>query len=194
MLHVGSFKAGAILLFGLFFYDIFWVFGTDVMTTVAKSIDAPILLMFPQDLLAHGWQKASKHGMLGLGDIVIPGIFIALLRRFDAHIFEKDSSKHKPRYYFVSTMFAYTLGLFATIAIMHHFKAAQPALLYLVPACLITPLLLALIRGEFSELWNYSEEHITERYEAIKKAEKEKMEKNNQKNNQKNAKQAKKTN
>jgi hypothetical protein len=190
MLHVASFKAGAILLFGLFFYDIFWVFGTDVMTTVAKSIDAPILLMFPQDLLAHGWEKASKHGMLGLGDIVIPGIFIALLRRFDSHIFEKDASKHRPRYYFAATMFAYTLGLFATIAIMHHFKAAQPALLYLVPACLITPLVLALIRGEFSTLWNYSEEHITERYDSIKKAEKEKIENANQKK----TKQAKKTN
>uniref|UniRef100_A0A914YJS7 Uncharacterized protein n=1 Tax=Panagrolaimus superbus TaxID=310955 RepID=A0A914YJS7_9BILA len=190
MLHVASFKAGAILLFGLFFYDIFWVFGTDVMTTVAKSIDAPILLMFPQDLLAHGWQKASKHGMLGLGDIVIPGIFIALLRRFDAHIFEKDGSKQKSRYYFAATMVAYTVGLFATIAIMHHFKAAQPALLYLVPACLITPLTLALIRGEFSQLWNYSEEHITERFDSIKKAEKEKIENANQKKN----KQLKKTN
>ena len=190
MLHVASFKAGAILLFGLFFYDIFWVFGTDVMTTVAKSIDAPILLMFPQDLLAHGWQKASKHGMLGLGDIVIPGIFIALLRRFDAHIFEKDTTKQRPRYYFVATMIAYTVGLFATIAIMHHFKAAQPALLYLVPACLITPLALSLIRGEFSQLWNYSEEHITERFDSMKKAEKEKIENVNQKKN----KQAKKTN
>lgn len=43
----------------------FWVFATDVMTTVAKGIDAPILLMFPQDLLRNGWLDASKHGMLG---------------------------------------------------------------------------------------------------------------------------------
>jgi len=35
------------------------------MTTVAKGIDAPILLMFPQDLLRNGWLNASKHGMLG---------------------------------------------------------------------------------------------------------------------------------
>ena len=33
---------GCILLGGLFFYDIFWVFGTDVMVSVAKSFDAPI--------------------------------------------------------------------------------------------------------------------------------------------------------
>jgi minor histocompatibility antigen H13 len=30
------------MLVGLFFYDIFWVFGTDVMVTVAKSFDGPI--------------------------------------------------------------------------------------------------------------------------------------------------------
>lgn len=35
------------------------------MTTVAKTIDAPILLQFPQDLLRHGWLDASKYGMLG---------------------------------------------------------------------------------------------------------------------------------
>jgi minor histocompatibility antigen H13 len=34
--------AGFILLGGLFFYDIFFVFGTDVMVTVAVSMDVPI--------------------------------------------------------------------------------------------------------------------------------------------------------
>lgn len=37
------------MLTALFFYDIFFVFGTDVMLTVAKSIDAPIKLLFPTD-------------------------------------------------------------------------------------------------------------------------------------------------
>ncbi|KAE9554684.1 hypothetical protein FO519_002094 [Halicephalobus sp. NKZ332] len=174
-LHLASFKAGCILLCGLFFYDIFWVFGTDVMTTVAKSINAPILLMFPQDLLVHGWRDASKHGMLGLGDIVIPGIFIALLHRFDNHVLDKDKkNEKKSRYYFIATVFAYMIGLFLTIGVMHFFKAAQPALLYLVPSCLLTPMLLALIRGEFSLLWNYTEEQISESYVEKQKAQKEK--------------------
>jgi len=42
---------------------------------------------------------------------------------------------------------------------MHTFKAAQPALLYLVPCCLGSSLLMAFIRGEFDALWNYSEEN-----------------------------------
>ena len=43
-LVVPNFKIGYLLLLGLFFYDIFWVYGTDVMVTVATSIDAPIKL------------------------------------------------------------------------------------------------------------------------------------------------------
>lgn len=40
-------KTGLLLLWALFFYDIFWVYGTDVMVTVAKNLDLPIKLVFP---------------------------------------------------------------------------------------------------------------------------------------------------
>jgi len=71
LLHLNNIITGCILLGGLFVYDIFWVFGTNVMVTVAKSFEAPIKLVFPQDLLANGF-NASNFAMLGLGDIVIP--------------------------------------------------------------------------------------------------------------------------
>lgn len=45
-LFLGNFKNGFMLLGLLFFYDVFFVFGTDVMLTVAKSIDAPIKVLF----------------------------------------------------------------------------------------------------------------------------------------------------
>jgi minor histocompatibility antigen H13 len=32
-------------------YDIFWVFGTDVMVTVAKKLDGPIKILFPRGSL-----------------------------------------------------------------------------------------------------------------------------------------------
>ncbi|KAI1733126.1 signal peptide peptidase domain-containing protein [Ditylenchus destructor] len=165
MLHLASFKAGTILLAGLFIYDVFWVFATDVMTTVAKGIDAPILLMFPQDLFQNGWLNANKHGMLGLGDIVIPGIFVALLHRFDNYVGTKREKNSKSRYYCAITVIAYALGLFITMGVMHYFKAAQPALLYLVPTCLFIPLLTAAVRGELKALWNYSEEHLVEKHD-----------------------------
>lgn len=49
------------------------------MVTVAKNIDAPIKLMFPRDLTA----VPPQYSILGLGDIVIPGIFMSLCMRFD---------------------------------------------------------------------------------------------------------------
>ena len=42
LLHLNNVVTGCILLGGLFIYDIFWVFGTNVMVTVAKSFEAPI--------------------------------------------------------------------------------------------------------------------------------------------------------
>lgn len=146
LLHLNNVITGCILLGGLFVYDIFWVFGTNVMVTVAKSFEAPIKLVFPQDLLTNGL-SASNFAMLGLGDIVIPGIFIALLLRFDC------SLKRKSSLYFYVTFIAYFLGLLATIFVMHVFKHAQPALLYLVPACIFTPLFVAMVRGELKQLF-----------------------------------------
>lgn len=154
LLHLNNVVTGCILLGGLFFYDIFWVFGTNVMVTVAKSFEAPIKLVFPQDLLEKGLE-ANNFAMLGLGDIVIPGIFIALLLRFD------NSLKRKSNFYFNATFFAYFMGLVATILVMHLYRHAQPALLYLVPACLGTPLFLALVRGDIKTLFKY-EDHPAE--------------------------------
>ncbi|XP_029468523.1 minor histocompatibility antigen H13 [Rhinatrema bivittatum] len=89
--------------------------------------------------------------MLGLGDIVIPGIFIALLLRFDI------SLKKNTHTYFYTSFFAYIFGLGLTIFVMHTFKHAQPALLYLVPACIGFPLVMALLKGEITEMFRYEE-------------------------------------
>ena len=78
-MFIGNFKNGFMLLTLLFFYDIFFVFGTDVMLTVAKGIDAPIKLIFPKDYS----EEKPKYSLLGLGDIVIPGIFVSFCLRFD---------------------------------------------------------------------------------------------------------------
>jgi len=82
LLNLDSFKTGMALLAGLFFYDVFWVFGTDVMVTVAKSFDAPIKVVWPKniwELIEKGFglwgeTKGISFTMLGLGDIVIPGM------------------------------------------------------------------------------------------------------------------------
>jgi minor histocompatibility antigen H13 len=156
LLHLNNVVTGCILLGGLFFYDIFWVFGTNVMVTVAKSFEAPIKLVFPQDLLEKGLE-ANNFAMLGLGDIVLPGIFIALLLRFDVHL------SRNSRTYFNTGFAAYVAGLFTTIFVMHVYRHAQPALLYLVPACLGAPLLLALLKGDIQAMFKYEDHPSVEK-------------------------------
>ena len=55
--------AGFVLLGGLFFYDIFFVFGTDVMVTVAVSMDVPIKVSPP---LSPTSSNISDHGPQGI--------------------------------------------------------------------------------------------------------------------------------
>eukprot|EP00850_Spirogloea_muscicola_P001576 SM000006S19341 [mRNA] locus=s6:282587:285235:+ [translate_table: standard] len=149
MLSLGSFKIGAILLSGLFVYDIFWVFCTPVMVSVAKSFDAPIKLLFPTgDVL-------RPFSMLGLGDIVIPGIFVALALRF-------DMSRGPHKKYFYSTFLGYCVGLVVTILIMNWFQAAQPALLYIVPGVICFLGVHVLWAGELKQLLEYDEAILDE--------------------------------
>lgn len=159
LLPVNTMKIGCILLCGLFLYDVFWVFGTDVMVSVARKFDAPIKIVFPQDFLVSGfWGK--NFAMLGLGDIVIPGIFIAFLLRFD------QSLKRKRNIYFWSCFLAYIFGLGLTIGVMSYFQHAQPALLYLVPCCILIPLSVAVTKGDIKALFNYRDHPLPVEDEA----------------------------
>ncbi|CCU75255.1 peptidase A22B family [Blumeria hordei DH14] len=72
-----GFIFGFLVLFGLFLYDIIMVFYTPLMVTVASSLDVPIKLIIP---------GPGRGSMLGLGDIVLPGIMVALALRFDLHL------------------------------------------------------------------------------------------------------------
>ena len=73
------------------------VFGTKVMITVAKNLDAPLKIIVPRSYslvnlpdnlifkMMPGLYNHPGHvfSMLGLGDIAIPGVFTALCLRFD---------------------------------------------------------------------------------------------------------------
>jgi len=147
MLSLGSFKTGAILLGGLFVYDIFWVFFTPVMVSVAKSFDAPIKLLFPTA------DAARPFSMLGLGDIVIPGIFVALALRFDV-------SRGIKNRYFNGAFLGYAVGMAVTIIVMNWFQAAQPALLYLVPCVIGFVAVPSLWYGEVKQLLEFDESKV----------------------------------
>lgn len=183
LLALDSFKTGSIMLAGLFVYDVFWVFGTNVMVSVARGFDGPIKIVWPKNLVEGLFDGASdwKMTMLGLGDIVIPGIFIALALRYDQHrhakanenllITKYDTNFAKP--YFKATLVAYVAGLATTMLVMHFTKAAQPALLYLSPACVGAIVITSLRLGQWSETWAYDSNEEDAKYdEKIKKSKK----------------------
>lgn len=180
-----------------------------MMVTVAKSIDAPIKLVFPRPEPAGGSTK-PQYAMLGLGDVVLPGIMIGLALRFDLFLFYLRRQKRvssadsdtpptvtKPTYhslagrwtdhfwshsflgrplwsatetqptespftfpktYFKASLVGYVLGMLATLGVMHVWGHAQPALLYLVPGVVGSLWTTALVRGELSLMWGFSEE------------------------------------
>ena len=200
-----STQAGAIMMLGLFVYDIFWVFGSkpvfgsNVMVTVAKNVvsishpkieqrgaqpsdglvgnvsamlssdllhllfystfrpstpqDAPILLKFPR-----GMNETSpgsprlEFSMLGLGDIVVPGLFLACILRFDLMACEVPGGRLNSVPHFLCCVFAYVCALVGTVGAMLFFEAAQPALLYIVPLCLASTLVTTAAKGELGAL------------------------------------------
>ena len=94
-----TFATGSLILGSLFCYDIWAVFFTPLMVTVAKNLDQPIKLVFPrpdEPSPTPGEPPIKSFSMLGLGDIVLPGIMIGLALRFDLYLYYlKKQSKHQ---------------------------------------------------------------------------------------------------
>ena len=132
--------------------------------------------MVPKEYIYLDASQKLEFSMLGLGDIVVPGLFIALALRFDLYRFHQQNpsinyTRHMyqfPKPYFMATFAAYVAGLVLTMTVMHVFKHAQPALLYLAPACAGAAFVTALVRGELPTMWGYKEISKEERIEKAK--------------------------
>ncbi|KAI9044898.1 aspartic endopeptidase [Aspergillus affinis] len=82
-----TFLTGSLILGSLFFYDIYFVYFTPLMVTVAKSLDVPIKLLFPRPAGPDQPVDSISLAMLGLGDIVIPGMMVGHALRFDLYLY-----------------------------------------------------------------------------------------------------------
>lgn len=109
--------------------------------------------------------------LLGLGDVVLPGLLVSFAARLDAakrliafhpnqtinNDVDNTGVYHAWRMafggYFVPIMIAYGVGLMMANVAVYLMQMGQPALLYLVPCCLGTMVALALKRNEIGELW-----------------------------------------
>ena len=113
---------GMVLLGLLFFYDIFFVFispyftssGQSVMVAVATGLDIPIKLVMPH--LSSDYPTTSC-SLLGLGDILIPGIFITFMSRFGYEVVNSSI-------YFYAAIISYTIALISCGASLFIFHAA----------------------------------------------------------------------
>lgn len=153
MLKIKDFKTGLLVLWGLFIYDCFWVFKTDVMVSVAKGLNSPIKLQFPVS------PALDKFSILGLGDMIIPGIFVAQCLKFDVDRFlltKRKSMTGLKSTYFDLAMIGYALSIITTFVFMVWFEHAQPALLYIVPFLTVFSVVPAVVFGDMKEFLDYN--------------------------------------
>jgi minor histocompatibility antigen H13 len=215
-----TFKTGSLILSSLFLYDIYFVFYTPLMVTVATKLDVPIKLLFPRPPAPGEAPDTISLAMLGLGDIVIPGMMVGLALRFDLFLYYKkkgiekarlepkgqeiikpeyqsatggwgerfwawstaprgheleppyQDAKSFPKPYFKASLIGYIVGMISTLAAMQYSNHAQPALLYLVPGVLSFLWGTALLRGEFREMWEFSDAEESEEEVTNEKEEK----------------------
>ncbi|GBF97873.1 signal peptide peptidase-like [Raphidocelis subcapitata] len=160
-LRLGSLRVACVLLPLCFVYDVFFVFiqpaifggGDSVMVEVARGAGLdetlPMLLRVPR--LSGPPIARGGYSMLGFGDVILPGLLVALTRRIDV-----DARLPWPRGYFLPALAAYGCGLVLTyVALIFSLfgDQGQPALLYIVPCTLGTVLGLAAWRGDLRTLW-----------------------------------------
>ncbi|ESW96309.1 hypothetical protein KL918_000261 [Ogataea parapolymorpha] len=165
-----SFRPALILLILFFVYDIYFVFGSDVMVDVATKIDIPVKMLVPSKLSSE--HNEVQMSILGLGDMIVPGLFISLCLRYDLYRYhelhpctEFHHLQKIDKPYFYSALIGYTIGLISTVTVLHVFNRAQPALLYLCPSIILSTISTALYRGELKGLWEYNEEERTTAFE-----------------------------
>ncbi|XP_076803009.1 signal peptide peptidase-like 3 [Clavelina lepadiformis] len=200
LLRLPSLKVSCLLLTGLLIYDVFWVFfssyifNANVMVQVATAQadnpvgvlarklnigsgkDAPQLslpgkLVFPSLDSSFG---AGHFSMLGLGDIVMPGLLLCFVLRYDNYKKKKlegdlytPSSPSNLIYrvrYFHCTLIGYFIGLVTATIASEINSSAQPALLYLVPFTLLPLVTMAYIKGDLKQMWNAPFKAVTQRF------------------------------
>lgn len=159
VIRLPNFKISMILLLALLVYDIFFVFITPFFSAQGKSVmvevatgkggneQLPMVIRVPKIIKTALSLCERPYSILGFGDILLPGLFVAFCHNFDV------IAKTKHKVYFIATSIAYGLGLCATFVALMAMKVGQPALLYLAPSVLLAATLVGCIRGEFKALW-----------------------------------------
>mmetsp|Transcript_37272 Transcript_37272/g.42566 ORF Transcript_37272/g.42566 Transcript_37272/m.42566 type:complete len:793 (-) Transcript_37272:239-2617(-) len=182
LLRLNSIKVATVLLVAVFLYDIFFVFisplifkGKSIMVTVATgggaaNVSVDYCEKYPNDSSCGEGQPLpmllniprigdfrSGSSLLGLGDVVLPGLLLSFTARLDEA--RRLVSEHTNMSvqstlrggYTLWLIIAYAFGLLVAYTAVVLMKQAQPALLYIVPTIMCTMIIVGW--KEFGELW-----------------------------------------
>ncbi|KAF9581247.1 hypothetical protein BGW38_001801 [Lunasporangiospora selenospora] len=176
-----SFSAGFTLLTGFFVYNIGWGYQNVVQSTVTRNLETSLKLLFPKMLFGLPAGQASQFALLGLDDVIIPGLFVALCLRYDQHKaglrnpeLGRSTGFRKP--YFIACLIAYILGL-GVFMYAEQVWASFPAYIYIAPLCTFSVLLTGAVRGELGAVFAYVSLEGQEQALAKRKAIEDKLRK-----------------
>lgn len=199
LIRLNSIMVATVLLTASFLYDIFFVFltpyifGESVMEAVASGDLHTNSVHCDFDPNAHGCNTMplpmiltvprlndyrDGFSVLGLGDIVLPGLLISFAARLDAakrlvstyntrlraaqrgetnldQLFQYESSIMHRIFsgYFCPIVIAYAVGLFFANLAVYMMRRGQPALLYIVPCTLATMFFIGWKNQELLSIW-----------------------------------------
>ena len=158
-----SFMLCFVCLFAFFAYDTFWVFYSEkiftenVMVVAATSIQIPIKIEFP---ILFSNNPIKNCMLLGLGDILLPGMVIKYCRRFDILKKKMDKKKigfrkkkSKMGFYFFN-LILYFISVILAMSMMFIFNHGQPVLFYISPIFILGLMGKAYYDGCFGIFWN----------------------------------------
>ncbi|KAJ6358506.1 hypothetical protein OIU76_000256 [Salix suchowensis] len=141
---------------------------------ITKKLELPVKIVFPRNLFSSSAPggNATDFMMLGLGDMAIPAMLLALVLCFDyrksrdpVNLFDLHSSKgHK---YIRYALPGYAIGLVFALAAGVLTHSPQPALLYLVPSTLGPVIAVSWYRRELPELWEGSMSNVSDKARQI---------------------------
>ncbi|KAK4403598.1 Signal peptide peptidase-like 1 [Sesamum angolense] len=137
---------------------------------ITKKLELPVKIVFPRNMLggAVPGNNVSDYMMLGLGDMAIPSMLLALVLCFD-HRKSRDSAtpldvqSSKGFKYFWHALSGYAIGLFTALAAGILTRSPQPALLYLVPCTLGPIIILSWMKKDLAELWEGTTTNLNEK-------------------------------
>ena len=176
-IRLPNLEVATVLLCLAFVYDVFFVFvtpylfGSSVMVQVAQGGEKPqhtdpnFCEKYPNDkdcadttapnLIVVPSMNDYRGGtcMLGLGDIILPGLFLVLVARIDVrqrgYLLDDDIFDGL----FGISIIGYGIALILANQAVQYFQFGQPALLYIVPLLLIPVIWRTYDDGSINELW-----------------------------------------